>query len=906
MAGLDLRPRGARGLFLAGLGICLWLLVSGWGRLVSGISDGSFGDDVRIEVSGVPENLAHDITFWFPMEGRDFEFMRFGSDLRWRMNGWIPAVRMSATPAAIRSIKEIRFTTGHRLVRYTQKDISGWKTVEGPPGVMPVSPETVTSLDIPLARYGPIGMINWQREGSASSVILPSLLWLPVILLILAGFRIAVRSRGFLDSLGNALGISGNGRTGTQRGSGWLVAGFAVVILCLGLAEIQQPFYFTQDDNYSQFLPVILTSCRSVLAGTWPWWNPYQLLGAPTMTLGTYSLTYPFTYAAWFIARYLLLNEYLTIEVFAIGHILAGYWATALFLRRLSLRPALVAMGASSFVLSGFALVLGRSWYYMLPVLVWAPLLAYAVETLPSAPSAWRWIAPTGVVIGIFFHAGNAQMWAYALIFFVLAVGLSWLGGRVNAGRALWSLPALLAGAGIALPLLLLQMQETANIKRYGGRGSPIGSGTLQMMLPLGKLLPVAEMWAGFQRSFRGEMFFIGLPFVAAILFGAWALFSLGILYRQNSSLRKAMVGSNIWLICAVVAWIFALGRPGVLWGVTASLPVFEKFNVPGKFLGYIALFAVSGGGLIVNRVLRPDSRIMRALPVFVFGCLFIHVSLARQGFYNFGHRPYPALSAEMRAILAEAPVGRVLTIGPDRSPNQSYVTSLRNNFASVAGIPAVEGYDPLVDTRPEDQRASGHLDADPQQGARVWGVRWVLVWEPGFGWNFSEDKNAWFMEVTAPNQQHRFFALRPALRLRVRDENVALYELSGASPMAFSGVDSSLPVRFDGNGASVDVRSVREGTPVTLNVMGRRWMRLTADGADVRWFPDEFGRVRFRAPGRASSVRLAYTPPWQKAVIEGLILILASIGLTAILILAGRARMPFRAPKRVPVPAHA
>ena len=67
-----------------------------------------------------------------------------------------------------------------------------------------------------------------------------------------------------------------------------------------------------------------------------------------------------------------------------------------------------------------------RCWYYMLPVAVWAPLLVGLVAGLETEtrPVGWRWAAATACVLGVFFHAGNAQMWSYALVFFGVAVSV--------------------------------------------------------------------------------------------------------------------------------------------------------------------------------------------------------------------------------------------------------------------------------------------------------------------------------------------------------------------------------------------------------------------------------------------------------------------------------------------------
>ena len=72
-------------------------------------------------------------------------------------------------------------------------------------------------------------------------------------------------------------------------------AGFIFVFLGLIYLEIfNQHYFFLQDDNFHQFLPTIIQSCRDLFEnGLFPEINPYQAGGLPTSSCGIYSLTYP-------------------------------------------------------------------------------------------------------------------------------------------------------------------------------------------------------------------------------------------------------------------------------------------------------------------------------------------------------------------------------------------------------------------------------------------------------------------------------------------------------------------------------------------------------------------------------------------------------------------------------------
>src|SRR5207253_3177214 len=158
-------------------------------------------------------------------------------------------------------------------------------------------------------------------------------------------------------------------------------------------------------------------------AGVFPQWNPLQYLGEPTSVQSIFALTYPFSYLAYAIAK-LLGSEGYFVEVFAIGHIVAGYAASFFAARSMRLRSTWSVGVAAAIVLSGTSLMIGRSYAQMTPVLVWTPLLIVAVERLRRHGGSVRWALATGAVIGLYCHCGNGQMWFYSIGFTYLAIFL--------------------------------------------------------------------------------------------------------------------------------------------------------------------------------------------------------------------------------------------------------------------------------------------------------------------------------------------------------------------------------------------------------------------------------------------------------------------------------------------------
>src|SRR5437879_2833671 len=228
------------------------------------------------------------------------------------------------------------------------------------------------------------------------------------------------------------------------HGRYWPLLGFLVLVAALALLEGMQSYYFTQDDALVSELPGILVGCRGVWQGHWPNYNPYVFMGAPLLNLGLYSLTYPPTYLAYGIAREFLHDEYATLEVFAILHLLVGYVATYAVARRTGMGPLPATLASLSFVLSGSILIMGRSWHTFVTAAVWLPILVAGLARLREGPVGWRWVLGIGLALGLVFQVGFPQLAVYELGFFVVGVlGLAVM-RLVPWRRSLIAVPAIL------------------------------------------------------------------------------------------------------------------------------------------------------------------------------------------------------------------------------------------------------------------------------------------------------------------------------------------------------------------------------------------------------------------------------------------------------------------------------
>jgi hypothetical protein len=664
------------------------------------------------------------------------------------------------------------------------------------------------------------------------------------------------------------------GLDGELSGDGWRWApflGHTVVLAAFTILEVRNPRYFLQNDNLIQFGPVIIFGGRSLSHGIFPMWNPYQLCGAPIADVGTYALTYPLTYASYFIARGVLGDETSTIEVFAFVHLVLGYWATYVAARGVGVSRGVATLAALSVVLSGYNVIAGHWWFYMLPVPLWSALLAHSVSVLERRDVGFGWTCWTGSVIGAFFHAGNAQMWVYAVAFTCLALGILVSTGRVAWRKALWFLPALGLGLALAAPLLVPQFTLVSRLDRpRGAWGATIVPGLFSMICPTttGDIPILGQVSIG-------HVYYSGTLFLIASVAGLVAMSVHG---------NRERLGRNAWILPCALAFLLALGEAGTLWSLQAMLPVFSKFSNPIKFLAFVNLYAAIGGAPFLDRWLRemarPAERLARATLASALVSLLLGIAVASPESF-----PSPFLDNDYSAA---ADLDRFR--GPARLANLSNWNHERGamapvpyNTATLHEVLALTGYDPIVAVTPENRRLVERFARDPRGAARAYGVRWIT----------SPPTRPSFM---SPGDQDGPMFDRTGLRHATVDlistcdilllPKLALMRAPPPDPLAFFEVDptAALPVAFDGHGARVDLPPANPGGPLIVNLILRPAFRATVDGHPCDVEEDVWGRARLMVPAGARSVDLSYEPPFRKGLLLGAGLGLAALGSALVL----------------------
>ena len=798
---------------------------------------------------------------------------------------WLDRLEFSIPRSLLEKSRGVAVWIGDRKFSFTKQEfLEQWQIgMKQSPGgreplLMVVAPPTVSAPRSSLPFLSQ--WINWPGDGTVLWASLP--VRLVVLVVVVTGGMCLLRLPGFgwAESmlltatawLAPSLSADDSRQQGTWR---WWLSGLAVLATAVTILEVNQPFYFVQDDQFVSTLPAMLQCLRVLFSGRFPEWSPYQALGFPTTSLGGAMVLYPPMWLSYAVARFGLGNEVLTGEVFAIVHLVGGYAAMYWAGRRLGMRPSLAVLAGLCLVLSGYSLIVGRGWPHTLAHLIWAPLLVVALVDWEERPIGWKWVAWTGIVIALFYSSGFSQYWFYAMLCFVAAAGFMLATGRVAINKTPWMLAALLVGLSLLFPLLFQQMRFASDIVRPPAYGAGMEVGLWGTLLPWPfSQAPFPDNWGNAFREYRTQLYYSGTLFCLAVFLG-WGVL---VAYRGT----KETFGRNVWLLATGFAMLLALGKPGFLWSIMTHTPVLDKTsNNPFRAMPCFTTYAVIAGGIMLERILRaktPRVRVEWGLGAAVGALLLYHAFLARPSFYLFSDRPYPEMPREMAQLLKSGdPTGqhRCLPIAPLVSSAPGYALSLGRCLASYYSVLSFDIYDPLVESKPLVKEAVRRMHVDPKNAAYAYGIPWVVidrVLEKPLPHVLNHEQMVVFGHVRGELvQASERVLLLPEVEIR---------RLPSACPLAFpeGRPEVSLPIELGSAGVTVDVSGLKEGGPVVVNFLAWPDMIALADGCRVSMEGDSWGRVRAVTPAGAHRLEVRYAPPWKKGILAGAVILLTTV----------------------------
>jgi|GEM_PF-4858444 len=710
----------------------------------------------------------------------------------------------------------------------------------------------------------------------------PLLFQTVLVLLYVAALLLITRKNITMDWLSDTLQPLPDTAKGPVALS-WPFLGAYLLCAMLAFLEWTQPFYFTQDDNHTQFLPVVIQAMRGFFSeGVFPTWNAFLDQGHHTASVAVYTLTYPVTYIAYLIARFLTGSDLHHIEVFAWIHFFAGYCILYAALRAACVRPLIATTGALCFVLCGFNLVAGRSWMIAQPYITWLPALAWSVVVFERAALvSVRWVVFTGFTIGIAFHAGHAQLWFYGVLFWGISIvwliyckpGVRWAGflSACSAG---------FMGLAIAAPLLLVQALEEIGLTNlrwdYG-----IGLGLNNLLLPFPVMNAGHPNRWGIHEDYMGALYYSGSLFF--ILFMIKCVCEVVyVIKHQNASRPFALTTLTFSIPLMMVFW-WSLGQEGHLWMWLSYIPPLDNMNSPFKFLPFIALYSVMVSAPFLERLIRNfrlAGHYQCAIAGITLGLIGINGVSGKYPWMDMHDRPYPPLPPEMRKL--QVPHGftdkalRVMPYSPWRSQTPNYTITLPHNYPSYYRILSTDGYNLAVTGTLEQRKNKNWRGKSYYTYLNEFGIRGALLAHQNANESLADDR---IIEVELLKK----FVQKPIVINNAGDKYYPINS-NNIKPIVFASILGkviSLPFRIRPDGIEVKIpNELQTEILITANFVYRRWFRAAdADGNVLPIAADKMGRIITKNTGSSRLITIRYLPPWWVGSVIGFVLASLSWG---------------------------
>jgi hypothetical protein len=224
------------------------------------------------------------------------------------------------------------------------------------------------------------------------------------------------------------------------------------------------------------------------------------------------------------------------------------------------------------------------------------------------------------------------------------------------------------------------------------------------------------------------------------------------------------------------------------------------------------------------------------------------------------------------------------MSLAAMRSTDPSYPLSLPHNLPCEYEVPALFGYDPLVQRFGRYNACLERIFRDPPAGLAAYGVRWLVVHRTVWGGWEPQTPNRFERALPFTDLLNTKLGSNPQPPLGDLAEYVKVIEIPDASPLAFDTASptDALPLRMSVAGLDIDLEPVAEPRTIVANFLWYPDIVATSDGEPAVVTQDNWQRIVVAAPPGTRQIRIRYAPP--RAAGITIAVVLAVIGAAATL----------------------
>ncbi len=340
-------------------------------------------------------------------------------------------------------------------------------------------------------------------------------------------------------------------------------------------------------DTFTYFYPYWHVRNAALLSGDPPLWSPDLFMGVPLLANSQLGTFYP---PNWIVAP---LSPPDSIRVSILLHVAWAALGTYLLAKRTLGVGRLAALTAAVIFAFGGHVGAHVEQINQLQGLAWLPWLIYLFDRALSHPRSG--VILLGIGLALQFFTGHTQ----TVFITVLALAIYALCTRPVRGVIT------LAGAGVialilAVPQLIPTLELTGVSNRRGGLN--VNQATAFSFSPfvIGRgLLPSFDTLIFGEYVAYPGVIGLGLAIIGALSVGA------GFKPAPTRRLRLPLSPRATWLIVALVGLALAFGLYNPLYWLLATLPGFNLFRVPARWLALFALGTAMLAGLGVEALIK-------------------------------------------------------------------------------------------------------------------------------------------------------------------------------------------------------------------------------------------------------------------------------------------------------------
>jgi len=653
-----------------------------------------------------------------------------------------------------------------------------------------------------------------------------------------------------------------NSFTGKPNDGHYILAGLVICTCLLFYAETISPYTFVKDDNYAQFLPSTLEGLHQLFSGTLPVLNPHQTAGLPLLQMSTYPIIYPLTWVAYAIAN-LLGNEYLLFEIFVAIHLLLGFVATYILLRKTNTPEATSLIGAIGATMSGYLIIASSNWFYAAPTALYLPLMLLLAKTNFEKPEKKTAII-SGIVRALYFLSGNLQYFVFTCFFELVYVALLALERNSTAqsssnrqetnSRLAHYIASIAITAALCLPLGMLFVQNMGDsygrMGLLGMRNYLLTPAADPVDFVLGNILPY-PIYGARNTIASAPAAFCNIYYTGTILFLS-ALAAGAILFKKHG---KATLTKYPFATLAILATLLSFGIIGIIYLLMTIVPVWNKFSSPFKFTLYADFFIAAFGAQALALLLEKINANRRTMATAAIAAVFILATFLNVHYSS--QVPYSDYRSQFPInpdYFSEFRDGRVM----DYSTGSYYAMPLRNlqnktdsqydesifmtrDFATYYGLYSISGYEPL---QSEYQITKLPIRWDvpndrslPAGWLSEWGVKYVFL--PCDSLKYHPE--LWKMPINTDYSS----------------QGLLIAQNNQAKPLAFCNKTSDVQYNLTNTGMQIAIQSDAPDNCTATLVYNKNY-DITINGKHTTTAPDDLGRITFQIQGN-SAVQIKY-----------------------------------------------